>query len=344
MTGVMGSAAVLSAGCSEDTGTASAGHGTGHEMGAADSSVPRTPALEKYVDPLPRPVTAIPDRSVYPGADYYEITMRQGSWRFHRDLGPATVWGYWAANPHDRHKPIGMDYLGPTISVPKDHPTVVKYRNQLPTTHMFQSVIDRIRKGDPQLTPTAPPPYKSKAPFPAHVSVWNVVHQHGGYTAPQSDGLPLQSFSPDGFHAEAYTTLDPGRVARNKAIAAYTNHERASLLWYHDHDMGMTSLNVYAGLAGLYLITDRAEERLGLPQGEFEVPLILQAALGNLAGGDGAALAFTQEVQARRAVAECLAATTTLWLPVYGLGAAVLVGAVMWGHDRARARRTPAGS
>ncbi|WP_432020677.1 hypothetical protein [Streptomyces sp. 1222.5] len=47
-----------------------------------------------------------------------------------------------------------------------------------------------------------------------------------------------------------------------------------------------------------------------------------KAALGDLAGGDGAALAFAQRTQAGRAVAECLAATTTLWLPVYGLGVA----------------------
>lgn len=181
-----------------------------------------------------------------------------------------------AANPHDRRKAIGMGYLGPTISVNKDHPTVVKYRNELPTTHMFQSVIDDIRNGNAQLTPTAPPPYKSKPPFPPNINVWNVVHQHGGFTAPQSDGMPLQSFSPDGFHAESYTTLDPSRVKPNEAISGYTNHERSSMLWYHDHGMGMTSLNVYAGLAGLYLIRDPADERLGLPRGEFEVPLILQ--------------------------------------------------------------------
>ncbi|MFJ8000790.1 hypothetical protein ACIQ7D_27280 [Streptomyces sp. NPDC096310] len=64
-----------------------------------------------------------------------------------------------------------------------------------------------------------------------------------------------------------------------------------------------------------------------------------RAALGNLAGGDGAALAFAQQVEARKAVAECLSATTTLWLPVYGLGAALLVGAVVWCGDRAGARR-----
>ncbi|HEX5191887.1 MAG TPA: multicopper oxidase domain-containing protein [Solirubrobacteraceae bacterium] len=221
-------------------------------------------------------MTAIPDRSVYPGADYYEITMRQGSWRFHRDLGRSPVWGYWAANPHDPHTSIGMGYLGPTIDVTKDRPTVIKYRNELPTTHMFQFVVDLIKTGNPQLTPTPPPPYKPPPPLPPHVNVWNVVHQHGGFTAPQSDGMPKQSFSPDGVHAESYATLDPTRVKRNEAIYAYTNHERASTLWYHDHGMGITSLNVYAGLAGLYLVRDPDNRRLGLPGGKFDVPLILQ--------------------------------------------------------------------
>ncbi|MFF0434348.1 hypothetical protein ACFYU9_19215 [Streptomyces sp. NPDC004327] len=61
-----------------------------------------------------------------------------------------------------------------------------------------------------------------------------------------------------------------------------------------------------------------------------------QAALGSLAGRDGAALAFAARTQARTAVAECLSATTTLWLPVYGVAAAVLVGTVAWFHDRSR--------
>ncbi|MFI8242430.1 hypothetical protein ACIF83_35055 [Streptomyces sp. NPDC085866] len=71
-------------------------------------------------------MSAIPDPSVYPGADYYEFTMRQGTWQFHRDLGPSPVWGYWATNPHDPHNPIGMGCLGPTFNTTRDHPTVVK--------------------------------------------------------------------------------------------------------------------------------------------------------------------------------------------------------------------------
>ncbi|MER7467510.1 multicopper oxidase domain-containing protein [Streptomyces sp. NPDC097981] len=289
MAGAMGGAAMLPRGFLGAQANASPAHGTD----STDTAIPHTPPLEKFVDPLPRPMTAIPDPSVYPGADYYEFTMRQGSWSFHRDLGPATVWGYWAKNPHNPHKPIGMGYLGPTISVNNDHPTVVKYRNKLPTTHLFQFVIDEIRKGNPQLTPTAPPPYESKQPFPSNVNVWNVVHQHGGFTPPQSDGMPLHSYSPDGIHAESYTTLDPSRTKPNEAVCAYTNHERSSMLWYHDHGMGMTSVNVYAGLAGLYFIRDPADDRLGLPQGEFEVPLILQDRTFNADGS----LAYTMTLQ-----------------------------------------------
>ncbi|MVZ99180.1 hypothetical protein F8568_002015 [Actinomadura sp. LD22] len=47
-----------------------------HGHGSGDTEVTVTPPLKKYVDPLPRPVTAIPDTSAYPGADYYELTMR----------------------------------------------------------------------------------------------------------------------------------------------------------------------------------------------------------------------------------------------------------------------------
>ncbi|MFJ6483745.1 hypothetical protein ACIQK6_27025 [Streptomyces sp. NPDC091682] len=75
--------------------------------------------------------------------------------------------------------------------------------------------------------------------------------------------------------------------------------------------------------------------------------LQVEAGLGNLAASGGPAVAFAQEDQARKAVAECLAATTTLRLPVYGVGAAVLVGVCAWFRDRsvsrARTRSGPVG-
>ncbi|MFI1286715.1 hypothetical protein ACH4U5_39205 [Streptomyces sp. NPDC020858] len=72
--------------------------------------------------------------------------------------------------------------------------------------------------------------------------------------------------------------------------------------------------------------------------GRYEV-VRTQAAVPGLADRDGAALAYVQEAQSRKAVAGCLAATTTLWLPLYGAGAAVLVGAGAWSRDRSRARQ-----
>ncbi|GGZ55090.1 hypothetical protein GCM10010387_56500 [Streptomyces inusitatus] len=67
-----------------------------------------------------------------------------------------------------------------------------------------------------------------------------------------------------------------------------------------------------------------------------------EAALANLAGRDSAALARARETHSREAVADCLSATTTLWLPVYGAGAALLVGLGAWSLDRARTRRETA--
>ncbi|GLV96374.1 hypothetical protein [Streptomyces lavendulae] len=87
--------------------------------------------------------------------------------------------------------------------------------------------------------------------------------------------------------------------------------------------------------------------RSGCPaMGRYE-SLLTEAALADLAGRDGAALAYAQANQSGKAVADCLAATTTLWLPLYGVAAAVLVGGVAWLRDRARAgkgqARTSAG-
>ncbi|GHH65213.1 hypothetical protein GCM10018781_17360 [Kitasatospora indigofera] len=77
--------------------------------------------------------------------------------------------------------------------------------------------------------------------------------------------------------------------------------------------------------------------------GRYE-SLRTQAALGDLAGQDAEALAHTQQEQGHQVVVDCLAATTTRWLPVYALGTALLVGAGSWVWGRARVRRAAAGS
>ncbi|MGE7438750.1 MULTISPECIES: hypothetical protein [Kitasatospora] len=69
-----------------------------------------------------------------------------------------------------------------------------------------------------------------------------------------------------------------------------------------------------------------------------------QVALGNPPGGDGADMAYARNFQSRQAVNDCLAFTTTRWLPAYALGTAVLVGVGSWSLGRSRARREAAES
>jgi spore coat protein A len=65
-------------------------------------------------------------------------------------------------------------------------------------------------------------------------------------------------------------------VAWTQETYAYPNNQDACTLWYHDHAIGQTRLNVYAGLAGAYIIRDDEEDALGLPGGEHEIALSSQ--------------------------------------------------------------------
>jgi spore coat protein A, manganese oxidase len=85
-----------------------------------------------------------------------------------------------------------------------------------------------------------------------------VVHLHGGRTPAESDGYPEDWLAPG--QSKTYF---------------YPNRQDAALLWYHDHAMGINRLNIYAGLFGLYIIRDAAEDDLRLPKGNFEIPLVL---------------------------------------------------------------------
>lgn len=64
----------------------------------------------------------------------------------------------------------------------------------------------------------------------------------------------------------------PGQAA----YYTYPNGQAATMLWYHDHAMHVTRLNVYAGLAVLWLIRDAEERSLHLPSGRLELPLVIQ--------------------------------------------------------------------
>ncbi|WP_330157160.1 multicopper oxidase family protein [Nocardiopsis tropica] len=92
---------------------------------------------------------------------------------------------------------------------------------------------------------------------------WSVTHQHGGYTDGGSDGWTDDA---------VYT----GRAQ----LSEYANDQPGTLLWYHDHAMGITRWNVFAGLFGAYILRDEDDEALTPTSGAdggtvHEVPLIL---------------------------------------------------------------------
>jgi len=105
----------------------------------------------------------------------------------------------------------------------------------------------------------------------ADLTPWTVTHLHGGRTAPASDGWTENAAL-------------PGQAT----LARYDNDQPATLLWYHDHAMGITRYNAMAGLTGLYLIRDGEEVALGLPGGAHEIPLLIQDR--NLEADGGGAL------------------------------------------------------
>ena len=144
----------------------------------------------------------------------------------------------------------GAGYLGPTFEVFRGTPIDVTWTNRL-GAHPMATAIDTNLHGAVTLDRTQPR---------------MAVHLHGGNTSPANDGGPTETFLPG-----------------NARTYHYTNDQEASLIWYHDHSLGITRLNVYAGLAGLYMIRDARELALLLPGHpdapggrRYEVPLVLQ--------------------------------------------------------------------
>ncbi|TFD07461.1 multicopper oxidase family protein [Cryobacterium sp. TMT1-66-1] len=103
-----------------------------------------------------------------------------------------------------------------------------------------------------------------------HPAAFNTVtHMHGSASLPQYDG-----------YANDFTA--PGKVKNYM----YPNWQSARTLWYHDHNHLVTSQNVYSGLAGFYPLSDQYEQAQ-LPQGEFDVPLMISDAMFNADGSLG---------------------------------------------------------
>jgi FtsP/CotA-like multicopper oxidase with cupredoxin domain len=194
--------------------------------------------LTKYMDPLPIPAVA-----TQAGPNYYEIGAYQIQQQLHSQLPPTTVYGYGASE-------ATATYPGPTIVAQKGVPISIKWTNHLPMTHILDYAID----------PTLP-----RAMTTTGVPI--ATHVHGAEVEPQSDGGPMTWFTAN------FAETGP---AFSTQIHTYPNTQLPATIWYHDHAFGYTRHNVYAGLAGYYIITDPGNEPAGLPAAPYDMGICIQ--------------------------------------------------------------------
>jgi bilirubin oxidase len=226
--------------------------------------------ITKYAMPLVIP-PAMPKTSAGK-VDYYEIAVRQ----FQQQILPTgmpttTVWSYGSVN-HDGT----FNYPAFTIEAKYHRPVRVKWINDLKDDN--GNFLPHILPVDPTLHWANPSggasgrdmrPGFASTPGPYTGPVPIVTHLHGGHSAQESDGyaeawyLPAAINIPDGFAKEGtwydfFKSEFSNKFGQDwqlgTATFQYQNDQRAGTLWYHDHTLGMTRLNVYAGPAGFYLL------------------------------------------------------------------------------------------
>ena len=220
------------------------GISAGAAAGAALAGSGMVTFLTKTARAATSPLTPYVDSLVVPPVltgSPLSLTADPSTHKFHRDLPETDVWGY-----NDGVEKSG-GYLGPTIEIQRDSTTHVNFTNFLPSTHLLP--VDPAVAGSRGTTPRI------------------LTHLHGGFVTGTSDGNPYATQNEYGFGQTQEVTYPP--------------HPRATMLWYHDHALGMTRLNVYAGLAGFVRMRDQYDtgtepNPLGIPGGAYEVPILLQ--------------------------------------------------------------------
>jgi spore coat protein A, manganese oxidase len=158
-------------------------------------------------------------------------------------------------------------YPGPTILAQKGMPVNFYWMNQL---------VDNTGTPLPHLLPIDESVHWAMKDVPdwQQYGVPIVTHLHGGHTESASDGLPEAWYTP------GFTKKGKGFEKGQASPYHYSNDQEAATIWYHDHAMGITRLNVYAGMAGFYVITDPHEMALQaanqLPSGAYDIGLAIQ--------------------------------------------------------------------
>ena len=239
-------------------------------------------AIPKFATPLLIPpvmprAAVLPRRGGKP-IDYYEISVRQ----FPQQILPegfnsTTVWGYGGKAARSNRGLLVHHAPSLTIETAWNRPVRIKWINELVDTK--GQYLPHLLPVDPTLHWANPPggidgrdsrPRFVTTPGPYTGPVPMVTHVHGAVgVADDSDGyaeawyLPDAANIPEGYATEGrWYDFFAAKAAAAYGVAwgpgfatfQYPNVNRASTIWYHDHTLGMTRLNVYAGPAGFYLV------------------------------------------------------------------------------------------
>jgi spore coat protein A, manganese oxidase len=256
-------------------------------------------ALPKFTTPLVIPPVMQPT-----GTDgeitLYEIAVRQFQQQvLPNDYPMTTVWGYGsngdnttfnfpaftvAARTHER---VRVTWLNQLVDDPEsDQPQFLPHLLPVDQTlHWANPQGQPDSMGSNDLSP-----YQGPVPI--------VTHVHGAHVAHHSDGHPEAWWLPDAdnipesyvMHGSVFASMEESPPGA--AVFEYTNDQRAATLWYHDHALGITRLNVYAGMAGFWILRDGEEATLNLPGpapslGDdpdtkyYEIPIVIQDRIFN---------------------------------------------------------------
>ena len=206
-----------------------------------------------------------------PGVDMVPVQVRMCNARLklHKEMDETDLWTY------DGY------YPGRFFVVRTDQTVAVEWVNEidgtLPVTVVRSGYVPlTIKSVWPENEPgaidggTVTNPNGSQTPSPCKheadaeaIPAWTVVHLHGARVAPDSDGWTENAFL-------------PRSIQNASQHSFYPPQPRSMMLWYHDHAYTITRLNVFAGLAGGWIIRCPEEQGMGLPTDDFEVPLIIQ--------------------------------------------------------------------
>lgn len=282
------------------------------------AALPLDPTLiPKYVTPLTAYIPVYTPTNITDGlGNVIEQDYIVNVTQFNEQILPAgypttTVWGYGG----QAHDPLTGTELGffrnspsATFSVTRNIPAKITWVNNL-TDPVSGTLLNYLYPVDPSihwanpnnipmdgammdaqmgLAPPYPPGFNGSSILYNGVYTnpqqWNaqspapiVTHVHGAEVQSGSDGGPEQWFTPNGLHGADYYTYEP--TSPNAAVYYYGNTQEAATLWYHDHALGLTRINVYSGLAGYYILSDPNNPMNScLPQvlGKYDIPLAIQ--------------------------------------------------------------------